>query len=45
MIKRSWVRAPAPYTGWIYAMLALAITYKKIMKIKVVEWGTPKKIF
>jgi hypothetical protein len=23
----------------------LAITYKKITKIKAAEWGTPKKIF
>ncbi len=30
----------APYTGWM-----IAITDTKIMKIKVAEWGTPKKIF
>jgi hypothetical protein len=23
MIKRSWVRTPAPYTGWMLAMLAI----------------------
>jgi hypothetical protein len=42
MIKRWWVQTPAPYMGWMLAMLA--ITYTKITKIKVAKLYTPKKI-
>ena len=42
MIKRSWVRTPTPYTGWMQAMLA--ITYMKNNKNKGSLMGHTKKI-
>jgi hypothetical protein len=42
MIKRSWVRTLAPYTGWMQAMLA--ITYTKKNENKGSRMGTPKNI-
>jgi hypothetical protein len=37
-------KTPAPYTGWMQAMMQ-AITLKEKLKIKVAKWGTPKTIF
>ncbi len=42
----SWSRGCGFKPGTVYWMDvsdALAITYTKIMKIKVAKWGTPKK--
>ena len=44
MSERSWVLAPAPYTGWIYAICASCYIKEKL-KIKVAKWGTPKKYY
>jgi hypothetical protein len=41
MIKRSWVQTPPHIMDG--CGLLLAITYTKIMKIKIAKWGTPKK--